>query len=1081
MLLDSLELNQNKMNSALPAQIHNGDSIYASESSYRVKEDLSRMLDQIIIVEPDQNTYQNNGASKNETIKYLVITSPEDQNSYQRVNDTTNTKPPRYKYYDEKTSKLQKYVFGQHAIIRHHQEGTKLQQQNFQSKENISINSPSNYNGSNYLSLNFSSEMNSLFDANIKESHATLDKYYFNDGERKTPSLFVTSDRNSNKTPYYVEDVSLPSQDIASYKLIKHLSSEIGQDNDSCTSPNSFEPQWRDRCNTWPLQRIFQGEGDQHSEQSTRDTINTPFSIKDNLENSIMTNNHLLKLPFDHRRPSSIRSDIIKEEIEENYSTYGKNEENEFINVSKCSNRLYQTPTTSYLSENDQGFSKNENYMTKKTWNANNNYLNYHLYGNSERTRSSIFGRGDTILSYDPQPLPILSHEDIMFEEDNYMSSTEEPYNYSNQTHNLYNGYEPHVYNTLRGISHPSPISDFHIKRENSYILNNPKEPFEKGHIAQHILSHTSNSDSFSKKIKDYHYNQLKVSPQFMSNFPVSPNNKNGSSTPSIKGFSSDQHNDNDYNNNNTNEENENDYKNSMNGTGGVPTSRRNAWGNFSYADLITKAILTSPDKRLTLSQIYDWMVQYIPYFKDKGDNNSSAGWKNSIRHNLSLHNRFIRVQNEGAGKSSWWMINPEARTGKTVRRRAATLDNTKSCITKRGRIRKRTNTLQNNNLKPNNLSNSCSPKNEYLMPQTTPQSLYKSSVLHQTLTTSQQNPNSPLSTSYTASQQSSLTVAGNDRSSIIYSPSNNNRDHSTETYTIPQNVSMEFAYDNYKNHDSRMSLKGHNSNGYQHVIEYKNDTSQATNREYDKFLTNNDIYHYNRPDSYMKCYMPTSSSSYQLNGNFNQADSMDYKIASNFGNEDKLAGNNLYPNIYLRKFENNMVSLIDSTSGSNKVTSSSPTPSENIEDSLLRQTLKKPIHEPYCHRKLVKEHYMDQVFKSEYCEKEEGSTPILFANYNINTNNHPIKNKLQENYHHNSNDLTITNGNFAHDNYCFPKQKRDFEHYKSLPLPILCRDQYTNSVIAESAIKFQYKEWSLCAQIPSKFNDKKYLKNRLK
>lgn len=60
-------------------------------------------------------------------------------------------------------------------------------------------------------------------------------------------------------------------------------------------------------------------------------------------------------------------------------------------------------------------------------------------------------------------------------------------------------------------------------------------------------------------------------------------------------------------------------------------SSRRNAWGNMSYADLITKAIDSSPEKRLTLSQIYDWMVKSVPYFKDKGDSNSSAGWKVSV------------------------------------------------------------------------------------------------------------------------------------------------------------------------------------------------------------------------------------------------------------------------------------------------------------------------------------------------------------------------------------------------------------------------------------------------------------------
>lgn len=56
--------------------------------------------------------------------------------------------------------------------------------------------------------------------------------------------------------------------------------------------------------------------------------------------------------------------------------------------------------------------------------------------------------------------------------------------------------------------------------------------------------------------------------------------------------------------------------------------SRKNAWGNLSYADLITQAIQSSSEQRLTLSQIYDWMVNTVPYFRDKGDSNSSAGWK---------------------------------------------------------------------------------------------------------------------------------------------------------------------------------------------------------------------------------------------------------------------------------------------------------------------------------------------------------------------------------------------------------------------------------------------------------------------
>lgn len=126
-------------------------------------------------------------------------------------------------------------------------------------------------------------------------------------------------------------------------------------------------------------------------------------------------------------------------------------------------------------------------------------------------------------------------------------------------------------------------------------------------------------------------------------------------------------------------------------------SARRNAWGNYSYADLITQAIESSPEKRLTLAQIYDWMVRSVPYFKDKGDSNSSAGWKNSIRHNLSLHSRFVRVQNEGTGKSSWWMVNPDGgKGGKAPRRRAVSMDNSNKLIkSARGRAAKKKAALQ--------------------------------------------------------------------------------------------------------------------------------------------------------------------------------------------------------------------------------------------------------------------------------------------------------------------------------------------------------------------------------------------------
>merc|ERR1719341_1473375 len=120
--------------------------------------------------------------------------------------------------------------------------------------------------------------------------------------------------------------------------------------------------------------------------------------------------------------------------------------------------------------------------------------------------------------------------------------------------------------------------------------------------------------------------------------------------------------------------------------------TRKNPWGNHSYAELIVQAIQSSPEGRLTLAQIYDWMIASVPYFAQRADSSSAAGWKNSIRHNLSLHQRFLKVQNEGAGKSSWWTLNPERKLGAKPRRRATSGD-VRSLQQRRDRVRFRNST----------------------------------------------------------------------------------------------------------------------------------------------------------------------------------------------------------------------------------------------------------------------------------------------------------------------------------------------------------------------------------------------------